>query len=140
MRKVYLLALLGFGFKGFAQSEMAVSSSVNSGSEVPFGSVTGNVTTTDHKPAAYVSVVLKGTNKYSITNENGNFTLKNIKEGLYTLEISTVGLRAIEKPVEIKKDHETTVNIALEEDARQLDAVTIVSRKTLNDKPISIGK
>ena len=140
MRKVYLLVLLALGLKGFAQTEMAGSSSINSDPGTPVGAITGNVTTTDNKPAAYVSVVLRGTNKYSITDEHGNFTLKNIKEGLYTLEISMVGLRAIEKPVEIKKDHETTVNIALEEDARQLDAVTIVSRKTLNDKPISIGK
>jgi iron complex outermembrane receptor protein len=98
------------------------------------------VTTTDKKPAAYVSVVLKGTNKYSITDENGNFGLNNIKAGLYTLEISMVGLKAIDKPVEVKNDRETTVAIALEEDAQQLAAVTIVARKTLNDKPVSIGK
>jgi iron complex outermembrane receptor protein len=140
MRKVYLLVLLAFGLKGFTQTEMAVSSSVNKNPETPLGSVIGNVTTTDNKPAAYVSIVLKGTNKYSITDENGNFTLKNIKEGLYTLEISMVGLKAIEKPVEIKKDEETTIAIALEEDAQQLAAVTIVSWKTLNDKPVSIGK
>ena len=140
MRKVYLLVLLALGLKGFTQTETAVSSSVNSAPEVPFGSVTGNITTTDHKPAAYVSVVLKGTNKYSITDENGNFTLKNIKEGVYTLEISMVGLTALEKPVEIKKDQETIITIALEEDAQQLAAVTIVARRTLNDKPVSIGK
>jgi len=140
MRKVYLLVLLALGLKGFTQTETAVSSSVNSGSEVALGSVTGNITTTDHKPAAYVSVVLKGTNKYSITDENGNFTLKNIKEGVYTLEISMVGLTALEKPVEIKKDQETIITIALEEDAQQLAAVTIVARRTLNDKPVSIGK
>jgi len=91
MRIVYLLVLLAIGLKGFAQTEMAISSPVNPDPETPFGSVTGNVTTTDHKPAAYVSVVLKGTNKYSITDENGNFTLKNIKEGLYTLEVSMIG-------------------------------------------------
>ena len=140
MRKVYPLVLLAFGLKGFTQTEMAVSSPVNNSPEVPFGSVTGTVTTIDNKPAAYVSIVLKSTNKYSITDENGNFTLKNIKEGLYTLEISTIGLRTIEKPVEIKKDQETTITIALEEDAQQLAAVTIVARRTLNDKPISIGK
>jgi iron complex outermembrane receptor protein len=140
IRKVHLLVLLAFSLKGFAQTEMVVSSAVISGPEVPFGSVAGNVTTTDHKPAAYVSVVLKGTNKYSITDENGNFTLKNIKEGLYTVEISMVGLRAIEKSVEVKKDQETSIAIALEEDAQQLAAVTIVARKTLNDKPVSIGK
>ena len=140
MRKVYVLVLLALGFKGFTQTDMAVSSPVNRGPEVPFGSVTGNVTTTDNKPAPYVSVVLKGTNKYSITDENGNFTLRNIKEGLYTLEISTVGLRAVERPIEIKKDQETIIAIALEEDAQQLAAVTIVARRTLNDKPLSIGK
>jgi iron complex outermembrane receptor protein len=139
-RRVYLLVLLALGLKGFTQTEMAISPPVTNGPEVPFGSVTGTVTTTDNKPAAYVSVVLKGTNKYSITDENGNFTLKNIKEGLYTLEISTVGLRAIEKPIEIKKDQETTITIALEENAQQLAAVTIVARRTLNDKPVSIGK
>src|SRR6185295_14010672 len=128
MRKVYLLVLLAFGLKGFTQTDMAVGSPVNNGPEVPLGSITGTVTTTDNKPAAYVSVVLKGTNKYSITDENGNFTLKNIKEGLYTLDISTVGLRSIEKPIEIKKDREITITIALEEDAQQLAAVTIVAR------------
>src|SRR5438045_4364178 len=112
MRKVYLLVLLALGIKGFTQTEMAVSLPVNNGPEVPFGSVTGTVTTMDNKPAAYVSIVLKGTNKYSITDENGNFTLKNIKEGLYTLEISTVGLKATERPIEIKKDQETTITIA----------------------------
>ena len=50
MRKVCLLVLLAFGLKGFTQAETGVNSSVNSGPEVPFGSVTGNVTTTDHKP------------------------------------------------------------------------------------------
>jgi iron complex outermembrane receptor protein len=140
MGKVYLLVLLALGLKGFAQTEIAVSSPVTTDREVPFGSITGNVTTTDNKPAAYVSVILKGTNKYSITDENGNFILRNIKEGLYTLEISMVGLRAIEKPVEVKKDQQTTLTLALEEDAQQLAAVTIVARKTLNDKPISIGK
>ena len=140
MRKVYLLVLLACGLKGFTQTEMALTSPGNNGPGVPLGSVTGTVTTTDHKPAAYVSVVLKGTNKYSITDEIGNFILKNIKEGLYTLEISTVGLKPIEKPVEVKKDQETAITIALEEDAEQLAAVTIVARRTLNDKPVSIGK
>jgi iron complex outermembrane receptor protein len=69
MRKVYLLVLLAFGLNGFTQPEIVVGSSENSGPEVPFGSVTGTVTTTDNKPAAFVSVVLKGTNKYSITDE-----------------------------------------------------------------------
>src|SRR4030095_2004838 len=109
MRKVYLLVLLALGLKGFTQMEMAGSLPVNSDPETPFGSVTGNVTTTDKKPAAYVSVVLKGTNKYSITDENGNFVLNNIKAGLYTLHILIVGLKAIDKTVEVNNDRETKI-------------------------------
>jgi hypothetical protein len=41
MRKVYLLVLLAFGLKGFTQTEMAVSSSVNKNPETPLGSVIG---------------------------------------------------------------------------------------------------
>src|SRR5689334_8113575 len=140
MRQVFILILLALGLKGFTQTEITVSSPSNNGPEVPFGSVSGNVTTTDNKPAANVSVALKGTNKYSVTDENGNFALKNIKEGLYTLEVSMVGLKAIEKAVEVKKDRETNINISLEEDAQQLAAVTVVARRTLNDKPVSVGK
>src|SRR5215510_2145911 len=113
MRKVYVFFLLALCLNAFGQPEMSAGSSSEPDPEVPLGSVSGNVTTTDNKPASYVSVLIKGTNKYSITDENGNFVLKNIKEGLYTLQISMVGLKAIEKPVEVKKDQETSLAIAL---------------------------
>jgi iron complex outermembrane receptor protein len=140
MRRVFLIFLLALSLKGFAQSEMSFGYLENIDPEVPLGSIAGQITTIDRKPAGYVSVILKGTNKYSLTDENGNFTIKNIKEGSYTLQVSMVGLKAIEKNVEIKKDQQTTVSISLEENATQLATVIIVARKTINDKPVSIGK
>ncbi|HEV8287051.1 MAG TPA: TonB-dependent receptor [Chitinophagaceae bacterium] len=141
MRKAILLILLTLTLKGFSQNEMAViNQSISVNSEGPMGIISGQVTTTDNKPAAYVSISIKGTNKFSITDENGYFTIKNVKEGIYSLEVSMVGLKAIEKTVEVKKDQQTIVTVSLEEDAKQLAAVIITARKTLNDKPVSAGK
>lgn len=140
MRKVYLFILLALSLKGFAQSEVSFGYSANVDPEVPMGSIAGQITTLDNKPAGYVTVILKGTNKYSITDANGNFIITNIKEGNYILQVSMVGLKAIEKPVAVKKDQETPIFISLEENATQLATVIIVARKTINDKPVSIGK
>lgn len=140
MRKVLLLILTTICLKGFSQYDLTVNAPVNIDPEISAGSISGQITTTDNKPAGYVSIILKGTNKFAVTDENGNFIIKNVKEGFYTLEISMVGLKPIEEPVEVKKDQQTTVNITLEEDAKQLQSVIITARKTLNNKPVSIGK
>ncbi|MES1216495.1 MAG: TonB-dependent receptor, partial [Bacteroidota bacterium] len=141
MRKVLLLFLLAFNLKGFSQNEIAVinpSALINP--ESLLGVITGQVTTTDNKPAAYVTIALKGANKFTITDETGYFAFKNVKEGVYTLEVSMTGLKSIEKNIEVKRDQQTLVNLTLEEDEKQLAAVIIIARKTLNDKPVSAGK
>ncbi|MGN6163435.1 MAG: TonB-dependent siderophore receptor [Flavisolibacter sp.] len=141
MRKICVLPLLAFSLNGFAQTEFSFTAQLNSfAEEISNGIISGHITTTDDHPAAFVTVAVKGTNKFTTTDENGIFIIKNVKEGVYTLEISMVGLKKIEKTVEVKKDKETTVAISLEEDARQLANVIISARKSLNEKPVSIGK
>ncbi len=107
--------------------------------ESPMGTVSGKITTTDHQPAAYVTVSVKGTNRVTTTDEQGSFSLR-VKEGRYTLEISLVGLTSQERTVEIKKDQIVTLNITLAENSKKLSEVTISSRKTLNEKTVSVGK
>ena len=136
MRKAFLLFLLILSLDGFSQTEMLMSLSTENDPEVPAGFITGKISTTDNKPAGYVSVVLKRTNKFAITDENGNFTIRNIKEGVYILEVSMTGLKTVEKTVEVEKDRGTSVTIILEEDAKQLEAVIVESR----EKKMSIGK
>lgn len=135
MRKALVLFFLAIGFKGFTQNEI-VNNSINIDPEIPHGSVSGQITTTDNKPAASVTISLKETNKFAITDESGNFILKNIKEGSYTLQISMVGLKTVEKKIEVKRDQQTQISLSLEEDAKQLAEVVIES----NQKKISISK
>src|SRR4030095_10981282 len=141
MRKAFFLFMFVFSLKAFSQNEIVVTGqTVGTNTEIPTGTISGQITTTDSKAAPFVSIFLKGTNKFSITDENGFFIIKNVKEGVYTLEVSMVGLKTIEKSVEIRRHQQTTVSLSLEEDAKQLADVIVTVGKSLNDKRVSIGK
>ena len=137
MRKIFLPWFFLFCLHSFGQGDgIVINSSLPMDPDVPSGSIVGQVMTADNTPAPYVSVILKGTNKYAITDENGNFALKNLKPGNYALQVSMVGLKMVEKNVEVRKDQQTIIDIVLEADAKQLASVTVESR----GKKLSIGK
>jgi iron complex outermembrane recepter protein len=140
VRKILILSLLALCLNGFAQMDLAITSlSAYSEPELPIGIISGQITTTDNQPAAFVTVSLKGTNKFTTTDEQGIFSIK-VKEGVYTLEVSMVGLEPQVKTVEVKKDHTTSLSITLAENAKKLADIIIMSRKTLNERTVSIGK
>jgi hypothetical protein len=58
----------------------------------------GRIRTRDGQPAAYVNVALKETAKGTTTNEKGDYWLKNVPAGSYTVVTSSVGLRTQEIP------------------------------------------
>ncbi len=106
----------------------------------PKGMIKGIVTTADGKPAGFVTVVIRELNKGTVTNEDGTFTIKNIKPGTYSLHVSSVGLKAKQQQVTIATDQGLELNIALEETAGQLQEVVIDGRRSQNERPVSIGK
>ncbi|HYO21241.1 MAG TPA: TonB-dependent receptor, partial [Flavisolibacter sp.] len=108
--------------------------------EAESGIVQGRITTTDNQPAAFVTVSLKEINRFTSTDESGFFLIKNIKPGNYTLQVSMVGLQPQEKTLAVKVKETTAVELSLLENQKQLEEVVITSRKTLNQKPVSIGK
>ncbi|RYZ55216.1 MAG: hypothetical protein EOO14_13435 [Chitinophagaceae bacterium] len=118
----------------------AVSTPVNPVSETPAGAITGTVLTTDNQPAAFVTVTIRENGVATLTDEAGFFAIKGLQEGVYTLEISMVGLKPQQKQIEVKKDKSAVVAISLSENAKQLTEVIVVSGKRLNSKPVSIGK
>jgi iron complex outermembrane recepter protein len=72
------------------------------------GVVKGRVLTSDNKPADNVSIMLKGTRYGTITNENGDYTLR-APAGSYTLVVSQVGVNSVEASVEVTASK--TVNV-----------------------------
>jgi len=94
-----------------------------------FGSVKGRVTTADNKPAASVTVLLKGTKKITVTEEDGSFSFARVKSGNYEIEISQVGYETIVQPVQVDGNKTTSVSIQLKISSRQLAEVVVSGRK-----------
>jgi iron complex outermembrane recepter protein len=104
------------------------------------GTIKGVVKTSDGQPASFVNVALKENNKGTITAEDGSFTLKNIKEGKYTLVTTFVGFQPQEQQVEVTAGQTTVADFALAESSQQLEEVTISDTRGLNEKTVEIGK
>ncbi|HVZ96933.1 MAG TPA: carboxypeptidase-like regulatory domain-containing protein, partial [Chitinophagaceae bacterium] len=137
MRTLTLFIVLTISLNCLAQSELTNNDRPsNVLNETSFGSISGQIKTTDGLPAAFVTVVIKENGKSALTDENGFFEIKNLKQGVYTLEVSMAGLKSQQKIVEIKKTESIFVSISLEEDAKQLAEVMIESK----GKKLSIGK
>ncbi|WP_192823904.1 TonB-dependent receptor [Rufibacter sp. LB8] len=128
MRKQYFLLLLSFSIlalSGYAQTT---------------GRLSGVIKSSDGKPAAYVNVALPEVNKGAVSAENGSFSIQGIQPGTYTLRCSFVGLQSQELAVTIEAGKNTKVDLTLTEDAARISEVVVTAGRTVNKKPLAIGK
>ncbi|MFT3701268.1 MAG: TonB-dependent receptor [Agriterribacter sp.] len=91
----------------------------------PSASINGTVTTSDNKPAASVTVHIKGSPKTTVTDDKGNFRFKNIIPATYTLEISLIGYADVDQSVTVSPNTEATVRIQLQVTANTLQEVVV---------------
>ncbi|MFT4154447.1 TonB-dependent siderophore receptor [Parafilimonas sp.] len=114
------------------------SMAVSAGEPADNGSIKGKVTTIDNKPAAAVTVMLKGTKKASITDDDGNFMLHNIAAGHYEIEVSLVGYEPLVQTVIVEENKTVYVSLQLKLSQSQLQEVTVsTSLKTYTTNKIS---
>ncbi|MBS0029223.1 TonB-dependent siderophore receptor [Chitinophaga sp. 22321] len=106
------------------------------------GTIKGKISSADGQPAAFVTIGLKDTKKGTLTDENGQFTIKNVKPGSQTLVISYTGTKTLYNQVTVGADQVTAVNFALEATSSQLNEIVVDGTKTrtINKRPVSIGK
>jgi iron complex outermembrane receptor protein len=140
VKNIILLFSFLITITGFCQTINSFNEVQKSNTDHSSGTISGQVTTTDHQPAALVTVLIKGTDKITRTDEQGLFVLLHVKEGVQVVVVSMVGLKTMEKTVTIKKDEAVNLIIELSEDARQLKEVTVRSGRKLNQRTVSAGK
>jgi iron complex outermembrane receptor protein len=104
------------------------------------GSISGNIKTSDGKPAGGVSISLKEIKRTIASADDGSYTLGNLKEGKYTVIVSFVGLQTQEKPVLVNGSQANNMDFTLFENASQLDEVIITVSRSMNERPASVGK
>ncbi len=104
------------------------------------GSIQGRLKTSDDYPAQYVNIRLKGTNHGSRTNAKGEFEIKKVPAGQYTLATSYVGLETKEMQVTVKANEVTnTGEIILKEKYNQLTDVIITANANNKTNPPNVS-
>ena len=90
--------------------------------------VTGNIITTDGKPAEFVSVMLENTTYGTTADAEGFFSLA-VPEGEYTLVVESLFTLRKEMPVHILKGQKNHYpDIRVQEDINQLDQVVVTGQ------------
>jgi TonB-dependent SusC/RagA subfamily outer membrane receptor len=90
------------------------------------GQITGTVTSAgDAMPLPGASVIIKGTTIGTTTDFDGNYTLDEVATDAILL-FSYIGFSSVEIPV----NGQTTIDVALQEDAQQLDEVVLTGYST----------
>ena len=97
--------------------------------------ITGTIVDEFDEPLIRATVRLLATSdstavKGVLTNDNGRFTLTDIKDGRYILEASYVGYNPIHRPVRVNGKNLAAGTIKMQENAIALKETTVVGIKT----------
>ena len=88
--------------------------------------ILGKVLSTEKTTVDFATVYLKGTNYGGTTNEEGIYHLQ-APAGEYTLVVSAIGYKTVEKPVKLMRGERTKMNVVISPQATELDEVVVVS-------------
>ena len=91
--------------------------------------------TGEHLP--YIFVMLKGTTIGVSTESTGHYMIRNIPEGTFTVEVSSVGYKTHSREIVVKKGRSYEVNFTLEEDLVQIDGVIVSATRSETTRRMS---
>ncbi|MBZ4190989.1 TonB-dependent receptor [Niabella beijingensis] len=102
------------------------------------GKVKGTITTSDGKPAQYITIAIEGTQSRSMSDEDGHYEIRNIRPGTWTLEVSAVETATQRRTVTIATNETYTEDFIINETAQQLDAVFVNAHKGTEHASVSL--
>lgn len=92
--------------------------------------IIGHVTDKDTKEhLAYVTIMLKGTTIGTTTDDTGHYFLKNLPEGTFTLEVSSLGYKTERRTVQLAKGKTLELNFEIGEDHVALEGVVVSANR-----------
>lgn len=89
------------------------------------GKINGKISLSGNTPAENISVALKGTAYSAVTNQQGNYEIRNIKPGTYSIRVSAVGITSVEESITVVAGQTVTKDFTLSESQEQLNEVVI---------------
>lgn len=82
----------------------------------------------DHIPGCLVKIL--NTNFVTMTDASGHYVFRDLKPGVYTLEVSFMGYSTMKKDADVKSSQTIELNFDILPDAFMLDQVVVTSSKT----------
>ena len=98
--------------------------------------VSGKVVDETNQPLPGATVTVKGTQKSTGTDANGNFRLTGVPNGAVTLQISFVGYLTIDKVINVF-GNVTDVSVGLQPNAKGLNEVVVIGYGTVKKKDLT---
>lgn len=93
------------------------------------GTIKGHIKSSDGQSAEAIAVTIEKTNKGAVTNQLGEYEIKNVKPGTYTLTISTMGIADTKETVTVAADAVSTVDFMVVQTASQLEDIVITTQR-----------
>ncbi|MCC9168941.1 TonB-dependent siderophore receptor [Pontibacter harenae] len=95
-----------------------------------YGTIKGNITTTDGQIAEGISVGVAGTSIGASTDAQGRYIINRVKPGVYTLMVQVVGLEPQEQSVTVVAGKTSEANFTLKESALKLQEVVVRAQQS----------
>jgi hypothetical protein len=86
------------------------------------------------------TVFIQGTKKGSYTNKAGFYSITNIKPGTYTVKVTSIGFKPIEKEIKIEKDNDKRLDIELSSASVQTQEVFVEAEREIDKRQITVSK
>ncbi|WP_183576049.1 SusC/RagA family TonB-linked outer membrane protein [Mucilaginibacter sp. X5P1] len=125
MKKTYLIKYVFLLFFVLSTATVFAQTSI----------ITGKVVDETNQPLPGAAVTLKGTQKSTGTDANGNFRLLAVPNGTVTLEVTFIGYQTIDKVVNVSGN--VTVDFDLVPSARSLNEVVVIGYGTEKKKDLT---
>ncbi|CAM4328206.1 TonB-dependent receptor [Flavobacterium terrigena] len=120
---IFLIILMGFTSMGFAQN-----------------SISGTIKNENNEAIYNVEISVSDANIHTKSNENGQFEIKNLPIGKWTLIFKKDKFEIKSEQISVGKEEQKTLDIVLEEEHHHIDEILVSSvfNKTQNENVVKI--
>jgi TonB-dependent starch-binding outer membrane protein SusC len=101
------------------------------------GTISGRVLDPKGEPVIGATVLVQGTNKGAATDVDGNFTIREVPVGTYTVVVSSVGMNTFRQQVDVTAGGSATVTAAMTDNAAQLAEAVVVGYGTARRQDVT---
>lgn len=96
--------------------------------------LSGQVNTAKGEPLSFTSIIIKGTNLGTTSDNEGNFTIKNIPAGTYQVNVSFIGYSSVTETLTLEANQTIEKTYSLQEDVFNLEGAVVSGTRYKYDR------